>query len=167
MRVAWTWTGASDAGVSRGEAGQTVVELAVLLPIVIAVALVAFNMVRFLQACAAFDRVAPDCVIAHGVSPAGEQDVASACAQVRAAIEDGLPVSGCEVAVSSGDLGPAPRGKGVSFPVSPLLTTFTCTLSYRPWPSSFSMAGIDLRVPAFLRHERSITVDRFRPGVVV
>ena len=167
MRAPGRRVGAHGSPVPPDESGQMAVELAVLLPVVIAVALVAFNMVRFLQACAAFDRIAPDCVIAHGVSPAGEQSVGSACEEVRAAIEEGLSMPGCEVGVSAEDLVSVPRGQGVSFPVSPLLTTFVCTLSYRPWPGSLSIAGVDLGAPALLRHERSITVDRFRPGVVV
>ena len=62
---------------------------------------------------------------------------------------------------------PEAVGRGLTFPVSPLLTTYTCTLRYRPWPGSFVIAGVAFRPPVALRHTKTLVVDRFRPGVVV
>ena len=74
----------------------------------------------------------------------------------------------CTVEVTSRSLtGEERRREGISFPVSPLLTDFVCTLSYHPWPSSFVIAGVSYDSPLVLRHSRSIVVDRFRSGVVV
>ena len=51
--------------------GQLAVELAVMVPVCIVVALIVFNLCRFIEACATFDRVAMDAVISQGVSPPG------------------------------------------------------------------------------------------------
>ena len=153
---------------SRAERGQMAVELAVVLPVCIVVGLVAYNLCRFVEACATFDRVAPDAVIALGVSPAGEQSALSAAGQVRSSIQSALDMSSCEVSVQvSGAQQDGAAGHGLGFSVSPLLTTFTCTLRYRPWPGSFVMAGVVFTPPIALTHTRTLVVDRFRPGVVV
>lgn len=143
------------------------VELAVLVPVTIVVALTVYNLARFVEACAAFDRIAADAVISQGVSPAGDAG-APAVGEVEDAIEDALAMRACTVEVRAQKVGSsAPRGKGLEFPVSPLLTRFTCILRYRPWPSSFVIAGSVYRAPVALTHERTIVVDRYRGGVVV
>ena len=143
------------------------VELAVIMPVVIVVALIVYNLCRFVEACAAFDRIAPDAVIAHGVSPAGEQSALSSAGQVEAQIRAALAMRNCEVSVGVRGAEPVSVGPGISFPVSPLLTTYTCTLRYRPWPGSFVIAGVRFGPPFALVHVRSLVVDRYRPGVVV
>lgn len=151
----------------RAERGQMVVELAVVLPVCIVVALVVFNLCRFVEACATFDRVAPDAVIAQGVSPAGEQSSLSAAGQVQSSIQSALDMSTCEVSVQLSGAPQDVAGPGIGFSVSPLLTTFTCTLRYRPWPGSFVIAGVVFSPPVALTHTRTLVVDRYRPGVVV
>lgn len=147
--------------------GQMAVEMAVVMPVAIVVALVVFNLCRFVEACATFDRVAPDAVISQGVSPAGEQSALSSAGQVRSCIERSLDMATCEVEVAVSGAPEARSGIGMSFPLSPLLTTYTCTLRYRPWPGSFVIAGVPFRPPVALVHVRTLVVDRFRPGVVV
>ena len=56
------------------------VELAVVVPVTIVVALIVLNLMWFVDACAAFDQAALDAVVAHGVSPAGEQTQSAAVA---------------------------------------------------------------------------------------
>lgn len=151
-----------------GESGQMTVEMAVLMPVTIVVALVAYNLVRFVGACALFDRAAADCVIAHGVSPSKGGGDGPDVESVRAALEGALPSESCEVSVEAEGSGSAASPSGaVTFPLSPSLTTFTCTLRYRPWPSSFVLAGVGFSPPLALVHERSVVVDCHRPGVVV
>lgn len=43
--------------------GQMTVELAVLIPVVVVVALIAINLMEFIDACAAFDVLSSDTVI--------------------------------------------------------------------------------------------------------
>lgn len=151
----------------RGQRGQMAVELAVLVPVIVVVALIVFNLCRFVEACAAFDRIAPDAVISHGVSPAGEQSALASAGSVKACIEKALASARCEVSVTVAGAEPVAFGRGLTFPVSPLLTTYTCTLNYHPWPGSFVIAGVPFSPPVTLRHVRTLVVDRYRPGVVV
>jgi hypothetical protein len=142
------------------------VELAVLIPTIVVVGLIIANLVRFCGQCAVFDRVALDAALAQGVAPSGDQTSTSACNEVREAIASALDGATCEVDVAAESGAPPGRSAGLSFPVSPLLTTYRCTLRYRPWPGSFQIAGVVMGTPAILSHERSIVVDRFRAGVV-
>lgn len=80
----------------------------------------------------------------------------------------GMPADVVDVEVDSERVGHARGGgDGIEFPVSPLLTRYTCTLEYRPWPSSFTIAGVSYRAPLVLHHKRELVVDRYRGGVVV
>lgn len=154
---------------TRKCAGQLAVELAVLIPVVIVVGLTVLNLAKFVEACAAFDRAAPSAVVAQGVSPAGESESAPD-GEVRSCILDALamPADVVDVEVESQQVGLSQRGGGgLEFPVSPLLTRYTCTLEYRPWPSSFTIAGVSYRAPLVLHHKRELVVDRYRGGVVV
>ena len=45
--------------------------------------------------------------------------------------------------------------------------TYTCTMHYEPWPTSLSIAGVSLGAPTTLSHECAVTVDPWRPGVVM
>ena len=144
------------------------VELAVVLPVVLAVALVGYNVARYVSLCATFDRVAMDAVVAHGVAPAGEQTSDTAVGEVTQAIEGALGAGdSCRVEVSASTSQAPTSGGGISFPVSPLLTTYTSTMRYRPWPRVLTLAGVRVGTPLELSHTRSLTVDRYRPGVVV
>ena len=44
-----------------------IVELAVMVPVALVVALVALNLVGYVEACAAFDQAALEAIVAHGV----------------------------------------------------------------------------------------------------
>lgn len=154
------------SALARDRSGQMVVELAVVVPVAIVVALVVLNLMGFIEACAAFDQVALDAVVAHGVAPAGEQTQVASVEEVRAALTEGLGREDtCEVEVSAE--GVSPGASGGSFVISPLLTRYTCTLYYHPWPRLLRMPGITFEAPLSLRHERQLVVDRYRPGVVV
>lgn len=148
------------------DTGQMAVELAVLMPVALVVALVVFNLCRFIQLCAVFDRVSYDAMASIGTSPSGELSTASAADQIASRVRETLghdDLCSVEVraeAVSSG-------GSQAVFVISPLLTRYTCELSYRPWPSSVVIAGVSAGTPLALHHERSLVVDRFRSGVVM
>lgn len=142
------------------------VELAVVTPVVIVVALVVLNLMGFVEACAAFDQVALDAVVAQGVAPSGEQSENRAAAEVRSAIEELLGREGrCEVEVRAEAVGMGATSSGLV--MSPLLTRYVCTLTYRPWPRLLRMPGVTYEAPLALRHECELVVDRFRPGVVM
>ena len=148
------------------QSGQMTVELAVLVPVVIVVALVVVNLMEFVDACAAFDRLSLDEVIAEGVSPAGEQSIPASVAAVEDALRAALGrETRCDVEVRAERVS---AGEGESLlSVAPLLTRYTCTLVFRPWPRELRLPGISYSAPLELRHERTLVIDRYRPGVVV
>lgn len=152
--------------VPAGREAQMTVELAVVTPVVIVVALIVLNLMGFIEACAAFDQAALDCVIAHGVSPSAEQSEDSAVGEVSSALEAALSDYGsCEVSVRAERVGEGSEGS--SFAVSALLTRYVCTLVYRPWPMVVRMPGVSYGAPFSLTHECELVVDRYRSGVVV
>lgn len=169
-RIAWgPHDGAAGAlgRVACGlDSGQMTVELAVVAPVVIVVALIVLNLMGFVEACAAFDRVALDAVVAHGVAPAGEQSEVSAVEEVRSALAAALGREDrCEVEVSSEAA--SASASPTTFVISPLHTRYVCTLVYRPWPRRLRLPGITYEAPLALRHTRELVVDRYRSGVVV
>lgn len=145
--------------------GQAAVELALLIPVIVAVALMAFNIMRYAELCARFDRVAPDAVLAHGVSSAGSSGELAGVDAVTEAIKKGMGTDSCEVEVSVDDLGISGSGSAL-LTLAAGTTRFTCTLGYKPWPSSVSIAGVGFQLPALAKHERSIVVDRWKAAIV-
>ena len=146
-----------------------VVELAVVTPVMLVVAIVVLNLLFFLEACARFDRVVPDVVMALAVSPAGEDAEAGGQAHaVSVALAEAMEgLRGVEVRVEEQSAWDAGEGEGgVGFSFAPHLTRYVCTLSYAPWPSSFTAAGVNAAIPGRLEHVRSFTVDRYRSGVL-
>ena len=150
--------------VFRESSGQMAVELAVLIPVIVVCALVVVNVMRYAELCARFDRVAPDAVLAHGVSPSGATSSLAGVDEVRSAIERGMSPMVCEVEVSVEDL--MEGASGAFLDLSAGTTRFTCTLLFRPWPSSVSIAGVGYQVPASIKHEREIVVDRYRAAII-
>ncbi|MDO4797307.1 MAG: hypothetical protein Q4A01_04710 [Coriobacteriales bacterium] len=148
-----------------GESGQMAVELAALAPVMIVVSLIVFNLSRFCMLCAMFDRVSLDAVVAHGISPSGQDAQITGVHDIQQCIEQALPAKGsCEVAVSAEEVSGEGAGR---LSVMPALVRYRCRLSYAPWPSSFSIAGVSVNAPLVLWHERSLVVDRYKPGVVM
>lgn len=151
--------------LGREESGQMTVELAVMVPVAIVVALIVYNLLTFVELCAQFDRVSHAAIVTQAVSPAGADYGSNAIQAVRTSIEDAMPQGSCEVDVA---LEPVSRfGGGTAFAAGPALVRVSCTLRYRPWPSAFSIAGVAFDPPMELVHERSLVVDRYRSGVVM
>lgn len=151
--------------LARQGRGQMTVELAVVMPVALVVALTVYNLGRFVQLCAVFDQVSLDAIVSQGVSPPGEQSTFSAQEAIRSAVSGALAGDDYEVSVSA--RGASGGGDGASLSLAPLQTRYVCTLEYRPWPRSFVIAGVPYESPLKLRHERSLVVDRFKSGVVV
>ena len=70
--------------VQADDRGQMTVELLVVLPVVLIVAVVAVNALTFFGDCAAFDRVARNAVRLCAASPAYGQDAGRGAEEVRA-----------------------------------------------------------------------------------
>lgn len=55
----------------REERAQATVEMAVVTPVLLVLALIVYNVMIFASAAARFDRVVPDIVLAHAVASEG------------------------------------------------------------------------------------------------
>lgn len=156
------------AAACHEERAQATVEMAVVAPVLIVLALIVYNLMVFVAATARFDRVAPDIVLACGVTPSGEGEEGDggAAAEVRERLEEAMAGYELEIEVT------VVEGEGGADDSSLLalvgvLRTYTCSMSYRPWPSGLSVAGVEMGAPARLKHERAVTIDPWRPGVVL
>ncbi len=47
------------------------------------------------------------------------------------------------------------------------LRDVTCVMRYRPWPQGWSIAAVELGAQLFMEHERCVTIDPWRSGVIV
>lgn len=151
----------------REEHAQATVEMAMVTPVLLVLALIVYNVMIFAGAVTRFDRVVPDIVLAHAVAPQGEGDGSSidASATVQAQIQHAMEDYDLQVEVSSEQGTVTSDGSLLS--LSGTFRTYTCTMRYEPWPSSLSIAGVSLGAPVVLTHERAVTVDPWRPGVVM
>ena len=157
-------------GASRwncGNRGQAAVEMAVVLPVLLAVVGIAINLMVFLGDCARFDRVAAEAVRTQAASPGyGQYGTSSREAAVKAQIErvfDGSDYLSFSVAVSeSGTQGNA-AGDGITFSLNPRLEVYICTMNYRPWGFGNSFFGIQF---SGISHTRHYVIDPYRPGVL-
>lgn len=149
----------------REARAQATVEMAVVTPVLIVLALIVYNLMVFLSATARFDRVAPDVVLAHAVSPASDGGGAASEAEtVRLQLERAM--EGYEVEIEVVEEADASEGDTLLSLVG-AQRTYRCTMVYRPWPQGLSIAGVSMGAPFALRHERPVTVDPWRPGVVM
>ena len=144
---------------------QATVELAIVAPVLVVLALIVVNLMVFICACARFDRAAPDMVIAHGVSPSGE-GTSSAASQVEEALRATMDGYDVEVEVTCTAAG-AQDGAGSLLTLVGALKTYRCVMRMTPWPGGFSIAGVSVGAPPELVHEREVVVDPWRPGVVM
>lgn len=161
------------ARVLRGnpmeESAQATVEMVVVVPVLLVLALIVFNLMRFAAAASRFDRVAPDIVIAHGISTSGAEGAGlddGGADFIQSELERAMEGHGVEVDVSYADA--EGEGDGVAvLSLAGALRTYSCTMKYEPWPSGLSIAGVSMGAPATLEHVREVTVDPWRSGVLV
>lgn len=149
------------------ERAQATVEMAVVVPVLLVIALIVYNIMLFVAATARFDRIAPDIVAAHAVSPSGESDGSTddSVGVIESQIEGAMAGYDVEIEVTCTE-GGASSGDDLLTLIGGL-RTYRCSMRMRPWPSSLSIAGVDLGAPVALAHHRDATVDPWRPGVVM
>lgn len=142
-------------GSTGGGKGQMTVELAVAMPVLVIVAVIAVNAMSFFADCAIFDRVAHQAVRAHAASPAYGQGSGQSCALVEQEIEQALDQSNLDVSVTCGT-------------ITGDFESFTATVEYHP-----TLFGMGLRSEVLgvslptLVHSTTYVVDVYKPGVVV
>ena len=131
------------------------IELAVALPVLIIVAVIAVNALSFFGECAVFDRVAHEAVRVYAASPAYGQGPGQSCALVEQAIREVIDEQNVEISVSHGVTG---------FDYD----QYTATIEFHP-----TLFGLGLRSSVFgvglptLVHSTVYVVDGYKSGVFV
>lgn len=135
----------------RGESGQMAVELAVVLPVILFVLIVAVDCMVFVGECARFDHLASQTALALAASPGkdgyGAEERVEA---VRARVAEAFEGQGAQVTVKSRDAGILLSGAVV----------YEFELAMAPWPFDGAGAG----APAMLRHRHCLAFDPYTPG---
>ena len=137
----------------KHERGQMTVEMAVVFPVLIIVAVIAVNALVFVSECAAFDRVFGEAVRVHAASRAYGQSEATAVGEVRAALERAFSEDNIAIDVTVENAGSGCR-------------RFIATLQYAP-----TLFGLGLRESVLgvslprVSHSASFVIDSYKPGV--
>ena len=139
----------------RCDQGQMTVELAVLFPVVLVVAVVATNALLLFSECAAFDRLAHEAVRVYATAPAYGQSQGQCCALVQQQLDASFDRQNLAVSVDC-------SGEGLGY------VRYTATLEFSP-----TLFGLGLKSEVFgiplpvARHSVSYVVDPYKPGVIV
>lgn len=140
---------------NRATKGQMTVELAVGIPVFIAVALVVFNAMLFLENCAAFDRQAKEAVRVYATAPAYGQKAGDSAALIQTHLSALFPEDYINIVVSA-------QGSPVGF------TTYTACLRFTPTLFGRGFSGTVFSVVlAPIEHKTQLTVDPYKPGAVL
>lgn len=137
------------------ECGQMTVELAVVFPVAIIVAVIAVNALLFISECASFDRLADQAIRVHATAPSYGQGTERSRALVEESLRESFARDNESVSVNASAVGLG-------------LVRFEAELVYRP-----TLFGMGLHSEVFgielppLRHSTGLTVDPYKPGVVV
>lgn len=137
------------------EQGQMTIELALVFPVVIVVAVVAVNAVLFFSECAAFDNEFREMVRIHASSPAYGQGIEQSKAQVETSLQKLFDHTFEKSRVSL----EATKGNHLRF---------SAVFSF--WPTLF---GLGLKTSVFglsmppLNHKVAMVVDCYKPGILI
>lgn len=142
----------TDARNARTK-GQMTIEFAVMFPVMLMIALVAFNSVMFLTQCSSFDRIFRQAVCTYAPSPASDQAAGQICAQITGELDTFQEKDYLDCAVSS--------NAG-----SDGLSTYQGTLFYTPtlFGAHPLRAVFGVSLPP-IEHTVQMTVDSYKPGV--
>ncbi len=136
-------------------AGQATVEMAVLLPVILAMVVVAFNAVSFLGTCASFDRVFPQQARVFAAAPAFNANKANIANDIQAALASYYEqeCTNVQVTVSDDAFGN---------------TTFQAAFDYEPhlFGMQFRSLLFGVSLPS-LHHSSSYALNCYRPGVII
>lgn len=133
--------------------GQMSIEFIVMFPVMLMIALVAFNSALFLSECAAFDRIFRESVCVLAPSPESDETAGQICARLENELSSFSQKTYLSCSVSRND-----HGDG--------LATYAATLSFTP-----TIFGAYPIHPVFdlslspIEHTIQMTVDIYRPGV--
>lgn len=126
-----------------------------MFPVALALAVIAMNAGLFLSECAAFDRIACDAIRAEATSPPFGEGLGDACARVKETIEGDFARDFLSVEVESE-------------PADGRMVAYSATLRFVPtlFGLGFKSEVFGVALPS-LSHTVSLTVDPYRPGVLL
>lgn len=141
-------------GCLRDERGQMTVELCMLIPVAIIIAVIVVNAATFIGCCAEFDRISRNAVRIHATSPTYGQAAGDSSAFVLSDLNAAFADANleCDVSVTSDYMG---------------FATYEMTLGYHP-----TLFGMGLRSEVLgvslppLKHTSRLTVYPYKPGVL-
>ena len=137
------------------ESGQMTVELAVVLPVLIVVAVIAVNALLFVSECASFDRLFSESVRVNATSKGYGQSEADAVAATQSMLEGAFARANITVEVRVETAGFGCR-------------KFTGTLRYAPTLFGMGLRDSILGIPLPCAvHSASYVIDPYKPGVLV
>jgi len=146
------------------------VELAITIPIIMAVVAIVINTMMYLDVSARFDRLAAEAVRIEATSPGyGAYGTEARVGRVRSLLQRQFANEErfvrIEVRVYAGAStgGGAEASNNPVFSLVPQLETYECTLRYSPWGFENSFFGINFLE---MTHTRSYTIDPFKPAVI-
>lgn len=131
------------------------VELCVTMPIVLMIAVVILDSLTFAAACARFDHLAPQTVVAVAGAPSGTSFDSDDCAsQIQQQLSSELDSEHLQVEVSVSQDG--------------ALCEFTCKTLAAPWPFYAGNGSLfDLKIPSLMKHEASLSVRPYSIGALL
>lgn len=132
------------------------VELAVVLPVMLAVMVIAVDCMVYMGTAARFDHLAPQQVLALASSPSKESyDLDRRMEEVQQALSASFSRTGQSVTVECEDAGSTFSS----------MVVCRCTLRMVPWPLAPSARSVfGLEVPLYLEHTCSFALDPYTPG---
>ena len=143
-----------------GKRGQMAVELAVVMPVVLAVLVIAVDCMVFVNECARFDHLAAQAVLAQGCSSGeGKYEDSARAADVETQLKEGFSSHGSHVEVAVESAGGLPIWQK---------KIFACSLHMAPWPlASGGTTLFGIKVPSLFSHTLRIAVDPYTPGKLI
>ena len=152
-------------GVMRDESGQMSVELAVLMPVALALLVVVVDLMVFIGDCARFDRVSAEMVRINVASPSSDaygRDASSSIQQgISAAMGD---PDRLDIQVSYQGKLYSGTEEGSLISMLPQPQCYRCSMTYHPWPFNVGFAGF---AALSIQHHRDFVMDSYRPGILI
>lgn len=103
------------------ETGQMVVELCVVMPVILMVCIAIVDGLVFAAACAQFDHLAPQAVLAVAGSPSGSEfDAQGSASEIEARLLEEMGEERMDIAIEASEDG--------------RVCSYSCQLSVVPWP---------------------------------
>jgi hypothetical protein len=149
------------------------VEMAVVIPVALAIVYIMVNVMMYLNACARFDPLAAEAVRTQAASPGADSyDIGLRASRVQSVLAHNLSgydqvvvrVQAQEMSVGGIAEGiDSEVGSALAFSLLPRQERYTCTLLYRPWGFANGIFGVQLFE---VSHTVEFVIDPYKPGVL-